>query len=482
MAEQLTPRAASNPAGLIAESTTRKTEVASMLDRSIRLNQGLPVSGAPTTGQNMLPQSRTTWTERFLLVTTIILLPLQAHIPSVAGISVMFLIFAALAAYIIVNRPHILGKTWCHPVFIAAYAFIGVSALLEFSSPLSEYQDISRFGHMIGGAVCVAALCRDRSALTACLYGYIVAALWVSVVLYLTSYGTLRGATATDFSEGAQVRARTFADNPVQGDLNGMAIVCAQGAVVAFALSLSSRLKHRRGLMLGIATFCLIGAFLPMSRGGAVVSLLSFAAVLYTHGVRHGKALVLACMLGLCVYVLVPDAVWSRMMFSTEVRHGRMESRVEMYTVALQHFPDYFISGVGAGNYFNKWGYQNGFAIRSYKIGLIVGGTHNSFLQVVINWGLIGLLAFLAVIWQAYRCLPKKIYAKDGLALGILGISVGLALYLLQFHNFYNKDLSLGLGILVGARHWIWPAGIVSAVEVKQRSLSDGNRPYCHSG
>jgi O-antigen ligase len=159
-----------------------------------------------------------------------------------------------------------------------------------------------------------------------------------------------------------------------------------------------------------------------------------------------------------------------------------MESRAELYTVALQHFPDYFISGVGAGNYFNKWGIQNGFAIRSYKVGNIVVGVHNSFLQVVINWGLIGLLAFLAVIWRAYRCLPKKIYAKDDLALGILGISVALALWLLQSHNFYIKDFSLGLGILVGARYWIWPAGIVSAVEVKQGSLSDRNRPYCHSG
>lgn len=95
------------------------------------------------------------------------MLPMENDLSTVAGMGVGFLIFAALAAYVIVNRPRTLGVIWCHPVFIAAYAFIGVSVLLEFSSPLSSYQQTIRFAQMIAGAVCVAVLCRDRSVLAA---------------------------------------------------------------------------------------------------------------------------------------------------------------------------------------------------------------------------------------------------------------------------------------------------------------------------
>ena len=131
---------------------------------------------------------------------------------------------------------------------------------------------------------------------------------------------------------------------------------------MAFALCLSSRLKHRRILLLGIAIFCFVASFLPMSRGAAVATLLSFAVILYSHGVRHGKALIVACVLGVGVFMLIPDAVWYRMSYSTEAKHGRMEARAWIYTTALDRLPEYFVAGVGAGNYWSKWGFEKGFA------------------------------------------------------------------------------------------------------------------------
>ncbi|GKS64538.1 hypothetical protein YTPLAS72_18420 [Nitrospira sp.] len=99
---------------------------------------------------------------------------------------------------------------------------------------------------------------------------------------------------------------------------------------------------------------CLVASLLPMSRGVAVVSLVSFAAILYTCGLKHGKALIVAAILGIILYVIVPDAVWSRMTFSTESREGKMELRTRIYTTALDHLPEYILTGVGAGNYYNN--------------------------------------------------------------------------------------------------------------------------------
>lgn len=434
-----------------------------MINRLTSLDQKKPASGEPAGVQYILPQSRTTPTERFLLLTTIAALPLQDYFPDVAGMSFSFLIFAALAAYVIVNRPRTLGKIWYHPVFIAAYAFIGVCALLELASPLSSYHELTRFGQMIGGAVCVAVICRDRLALAVGLYGHIAAALWVSVVLCVTSFGMLHGMGATsDFNEASKLRAQAFGDKPLGANVNALAFFCTEGAVVAFALSLSDRLKHLRTLLLGVTMFCLVASFLPMSRGAAVSSVVAFAGILYIRGVRQGKALILVSILGLGVFAMVPDAIWSRMAFSTE-KVGEDESRTRLYTAAFNRLPEYFVSGVGSGNFYNKWGIEKGLSKRIDGV-VVAIGAHNTPLQITINWGVLGLAMFLWIIWFVCRSIPLRC-GRDELLLALVGILITLGLMLLKTHGFYSKSFAFGLGMIVGARQWIWPAGIVSADE-----------------
>jgi O-antigen ligase len=430
-----------------------------MIDRRIGVEQSLSVSGAPISAGSILSQSRSTVVERFLLIVAITMLPLENQLPTVAGLSVSFLIFGMLAIYIVLNRPRTLGVIWYHPVFIAAYAFIGVSILLEFSSPLTSYQQTIRFAQMIVGAVCVAVLCRDRSALAAGLYGYVAAALWVSFLLIMNSYGMVQGVgSASDFNEASQVRASlrpTSTDN-----LNRVAFVCTQGAIVAFALSLAARLERYRIVLGGITILSLVASFLTMSRGAFVINLAVFAVMLYTYGFkRYGKVLILVFILGLSVYALVPNAVWSRMMFTTETREdGKMEGRAHVYVTAFNRLPDYIVSGVGAGNFYERWGVEKGFTRGHGVLGL-----HNTFLQITVMWGALGLLMYLWIMWCVYRSIPLQC-GRDELSLALLGVLISLALYLLVAHTFYDKLFSVAIGLLVGARQGIWPTGIVSAV------------------
>ncbi len=437
-------------------------------------NQGLTVVGVGPNGGQGAPFSPppTTLVERFLLVTSIILVPMQNYYPALAGASIMFLVYGVLAAYILVNRQRSLGEVWCHPVFIAAYAFIGVVTLLEFSSPLSGYEEIIRAAQMIGGAVCVAALCRDRASLAACLYGYIATSLWVSVVLFATGYDALQGMKADDFSEATHAREQAFENKPIQGaNINQLAFVCSQGGLVAFALSLSNRFKHLRIPLMGIAGFCLTGAFLAMSRGTVVNSLVSIAIILYAHGFKHGKALILVSVLGMGVYAVVPDAVWSRMSYSTDRKNDKMEARASLYDAAINRLPEYIVTGIGAGNFHKKWGFEKGFA-RHLSIGLTAQPAHNAPLQLTINWGILGLGMFLLIVWCVYRSVPLHC-GRDALSLAMLGIMVSVGLLLLYTHCFWSKDFSFALGLLVGSRRWIWPTGVASAIEVSQ-----GPSPY----
>jgi hypothetical protein len=291
--------------------------------------------------------------------------------------------------------------------------------------------------------------------LTAGLYGYILAGLWVAVMLYTTSYGRLQETNAEDFSEASKARSEAFADKPVEANIDGLAHVCIQGAIAAFALCLSGRWKHFRLPLLGITAFCLIASFLPMSRGAVLMGLASFAAILYTRGIRHGKALMFACVLGLGVYMLVPDAVWSRMEYSTQTNYGKMESRAKLYTNALNRLPDYIMAGVGAGNYWGDWGTTKGFSAHGHVV-----GAHNTLIQIAIYWGLFGLLLYLLILWYVYRAIPLRC-GRDELAVALVGLLVSLGILLFQSHNFYDKQFALGVGMMIGARCGIWPLGVV---------------------
>ncbi len=63
-----------------------------------------------------------------------------------------------------------------HPVFVAAYVFIGIAVAMELQTPYPVTRVIGRFALMIGGALLVASLCRDRAALKVFMYGHIAEA------------------------------------------------------------------------------------------------------------------------------------------------------------------------------------------------------------------------------------------------------------------------------------------------------------------
>ncbi len=411
----------------------------------------------PSVFQRAMPQFPTTRTERFLLMGIIVLLPAENYIPTVAGLSIMRIAIGVLAGYILLNCPRTLARTSFHPLFLAAYVLLVLITLIELSYPNSSYFTIFRIGQMFGAAILVASLCRDRVALRTALYGYVIAGTYMSVLLFLSTYGPLQAATATNFNEASMIRSVVLADQPLNANLNTMGFIVAQGAVVALAFALTTSSAHRRNFFLAVTALSLVSTFLPMSRSAIVIAIVSCAIVMQAYGVRI-RTILIALLLGVGILLWVPEVVLSRLTFSTEAgRGGTVDARARIYMAAIKHFPKYALTGVGVGNsHMNRYNTQIG------------GGTHNAFLEVTVYWGLAAFLALIAVVWQAYRSLPKRC-GDDGLALCLLGIAVGLLLLMMVSHNFYNKEFALGLGVLVGARCWIWSKGIVRSASPQQR-------------
>jgi O-Antigen ligase len=401
-------------------------------------------------------QQPTTRIERILLMVTPVILPMEEFLPNIGGFTVMWILFAVLAGYALVERARALNKTWLHPVFLAAYVMLALDSVIEFSHPNASYGDITRIGQMVLGAVFVASLCRDREALRATVYGYILASLWVSVLLLTNSYGTLSEAGSGGFQDASRIRGQVLSENPLGANANVVAAQVAVGAVAALALGLTARTTRLRCLFLGTTLILAVAAFMPMSRGAVLILIVSCSVVFFSFGFKRVQTMLIVSLVAATIVVSVPEAIWSRMTFSTQTQGDKIDPRTSVYAAAIEYLPEYIVNGVGSGNYWNSWAWQKpGFRYRTSVL-----GAHNVFFQVAIWWGLAGILGLLVVIWHAYRCLPKRI-GKDPLSLCLLGTSVSLLLMMVVRHDLSSKEFALGFGLLVAASCWIWPQGRV---------------------
>jgi hypothetical protein len=404
--------------------------------------------------RRILPQHSTTATERFLLMAIVVLLPLQSDLPKFGEISFLFIMFAVLAGYVALCRLGALVKTLRHPVFLAGSALVGIGFLMEVIHGSTGYIEVFRVFLMLMGAALIASLCRDRRALNSGLYGILLAGVWLSALLFLSTYSSLSLTTVSNFSEASQLRIKSIHDTPLTTNWNAVAFFTAQGALVALALALTARAHLQYYVFFAIGAFCLVGTFLPMSRTALVILALASAAILYARGIMQVRVVVAAAILAVSILVFVPEAVFSRLTISTEKDHfsgKHVDSRTETYTAVIEHLPEYVLIGVGM-NYYNDRSRRTGLNDASRSL----SETHNWYAQVTVYWGLPGLLALLVFVWQAYRCLPKR-HGAEPLSLCLLGVAVSVMVWTFFVHNLESKEFSIALGLLAGANLWIWP-------------------------
>ena len=123
--------------------------------------------------------------------------------------------------------------------------------------------------------------------------------------------------------------------------------------------------------------------------------------------------------------------------------------RVAHWYAAAGMWADYFWTGVGAGNYAAVYP-----AYRVPRWTDPLGHAHNVYLNLGAETGLIGLLAYLALLFAAVRralqvALRRRDVARRGLALGVLGVLVALSVHQL-FDVLYVHSMGVHLALLLG--------------------------------
>jgi putative inorganic carbon (HCO3(-)) transporter len=137
--------------------------------------------------------------------------------------------------------------------------------------------------------------------------------------------------------------------------------------------------------------------------------------------------------------------------------------RLAHWQAALGMLSDHPLLGVGIGNYVPVYA---GYALPGWKDPL--GHAHNYYLHVAAETGLLGLGAYLLLIfacfWQGWRALRGESGQRQGVVLGILGVLTAFAVHSL-FDNLYVHGMNMHLAISLGLIYVLTQRCEVSPVE-----------------
>ena len=165
---------------------------------------------------------------------------------------------------------------------------------------------------------------------------------------------------------------------------------------------------------------------LTRSRAGYVAGAIGLIGVLYLH--RKYLATTISS-LGVALIVgylwLNNTAAQTNVVITDLVDTGSFNFRLAVWSVALQMLKGFPFTGVGMGTF-------NDVATRLYPFPSVMDpGTHNLFLQVGIDLGIIGMIVYLSLIflmffltWQAQRAL--KLLGDTWLWVSMVGIFSGM--------------------------------------------------------
>jgi len=181
---------------------------------------------------------------------------------------------------------------------------------------------------------------------------------------------------------------------------NDLGLMLALGIPMAWHMYL-----NRKGIVrLAAASYlplAVVGILLTASRSGFLCSIVALSIVPLTLPRRSVRSIVMVAIVLLAAagaaVLIVPQSSWDRILTtSQELRAGTLGGRGPIWAAGLQIFQDHMVLGAGAGAF-------------ESSVEPVVGpkgSAHNVFLAILVEQGIVGMLAFVALLaacgWRVY--------------------------------------------------------------------------------
>lgn len=184
-------------------------------------------------------------------------------------------------------------------------------------------------------------------------------------------------------------RAVSFFENPnMLGEYAMMLLPIA----VALVFSAKKRSERSAWLCVSVCTFlCLIFTWARGAWLGAIAAMLIFA-VLYSK--KTIPFMLLCLVLVPFLPVVLPESIVTRITSIGDMTDSSTSYRFYIYKSAIAMAADFFFTGIGAGNK----NFTSVYVSYSYSGIEAAPHSHNLFFQLVIELGIIGLVAFVAAM------------------------------------------------------------------------------------
>ncbi len=259
---------------------------------------------------------------------------------------------------------------------------------------------------------------------------------------------------------------RRFAAGGV--DPNDLAMTLALGLPMAWYLGIAYRQPLLRWICRGYLPIAVVTIGLTGSRGGLLASIVALSIVpLSMTRLSPGRLMITIAMLflsGALAVAYVPERIVERLATtSTEVEDLSLGGRFKLWRAGLRALPQHPLLGFGTSGYITAISPQLGPASQV---------AHNSFISVLVEQGVVGLLLFLGMFGSAYRAVRRLPLLERRFGLVLMATLVVAMLPLTWEHR---KPVWFILAALVGLSQALRAVG-PTMVEVRRRAGTPGAR------
>lgn len=244
-------------------------------------------------------------------------------------------------------------------------------------------------------------------------------------------------------------------------DANNFSLMCIFCLPLLFHFFFHASTVFRRFLYLAGIVVILLGVVLSFSRGGGLVLVITLALVLLSHRKRFQPKVVGLALVGLLggallVGMMLPEGYWDRYgRLGGSDRDKSVGRRVAYLHVAAESFIHHPLLGTGPGTFRDVFA-QSDYAWFFHREGSTLRRfAHNSYVEVGVGTGVLGLVFFGGLLLRAMRNLrdaKRRLWALGDEAGGSLVQAYQVAffsllIYMLFFSGVYHKYLLLSLAV-----------------------------------
>ncbi len=222
---------------------------------------------------------------------------------------------------------------------------------------------------------------------------------------------------------------------------------------IALAQALSDQ-RHKTLYWSLISLLLSVSIWFTISRGGILTMFASTAIIIiyYRKNASRAALLCLAFIVSIILLSIISGALYpqegqntiimpSIQRLLTSFSTSKNQDRLELWNLSIEITKNNPFLGVGIANY-------GLYAQEHYEGIYTIAPAHNNFLQILAEQGLIGLLAYLWLLFEAMRILilTLKVKPTKGLAIGLLGSLISVIL--MGLINVTYLDVQYGLFFL----------------------------------